>query len=32
VKSGRDVSGEGDVQPNGTIKATQLQVDKKNDH
>jgi len=28
LKNGRSVDGEGDVQPNGTILATKLEVDK----
>jgi len=31
VKNGRSVDGEGDVQPNGTIKATKIEVNKKDD-
>jgi hypothetical protein len=31
LKNGRNASGTGIVQPNGTIKATQIETDKKDD-
>jgi len=31
LKNDRSVDGEGDVQPNGTIKATKIEVNKKDD-